>query len=383
MRTVLLIFVLWVATLNMFAQCGGANLVTNGNFSAGNTGFSTSYTYSASSCYVEGQYSIASSGSAVHTAFCTTGDHTSGSGLYMIVNGAPSITNVWCQNMAVSINTWYRFSFWGMNVCASCGDSPQFSISVNGIPASNPCATFVFNTTCNWKYYEVYWNSMGSTSANICITNLNTYAGGNDFALDDIEFRSCTSGGPCVAFPLDAPVLDYAQAVQNEVQLGFWVDESLIQNNKLYIERHTHNSVFEEVGFIQNLKVGTNIFTDKYPLFNQEMHYRIKSVDKNGNTQYSNIRSVIVKKQENNTVLLYPNPALQNDNILLKYEGDTQKMTSITLTDMTGRTVYYQENLGMLFENSQLRIPVQLNTGCYLVTTRFTDRIETQKLLVY
>lgn len=383
MRGVLFVLGLF-ATFRVFAQCGGVNLVTNGNFSAGNTGFSTSYTYSASSCYVEGQYSIASSGSAVHTAFCSTGDHTSGSGLYMIVNGAPSITNVWCQNMAVSINTWYRFSFWGMNVCASCGDSPQFSISINGTPASNPCATFVFNTTCSWKYYEVFWNSLGSTSANICITNLNTYAGGNDFALDDIEFRSCTTGGPCVAFALDVPVLNYAKLEYNQVQLGFWVDENLLHNNKVYIERNISHDTFEEIGFIQDLSTGTNIFTDKYPVFNQEIHYRIKSIDKNGAVRYSNIKSVVVKKQENENIHIYPNPAsYQNNNIMLRYEGNTEQILSVLLTDMTGKVIFYQEKAGTFFENAQMRIPVQLSSGCYSMTIRFSDKTYTQKLLVY
>lgn len=384
MRTVLLIFGLWVTTLSVFAQCSGANLVTNGNFSAGNTGFSTSYTYNATSCYAEGVYSIATSGNAVHAAFCTTGDHTSGSGNYMIINGAPSITNVWCQNMAVTTNTWYRFSFWGMNVCAICGDAPQFSISINGTPATDPCATFVFNTICNWKYYEVYWHSGTNTSANICITNLNTYLGGNDFALDDIEFRSCSSGGPCSAFLPTAPVLDFVKANENEVQIGFWLGENIAQNHKIFIERRTQNYAnFEEIAQIHNPKVGTSSFVDTYPVFNQELYYRVKSIDKDGNVQYSNIRSIIVKKQDKSSLRLYPNPAMQNENIVLTYEGNVEKIISITLTDMTGRTVYYQENAGTLFENSQMRIPVQLNTGCYLLTTRFTDRTEAQKLLVY
>jgi len=383
-RVILFIFGLLILEFNMFAQCGGANLVTNGNFSAGNTGFSTSYTYNATSCYGAGEYSIATSGSAVHSFFCTTGDHTSGSGNYMIVNGGPSIINVWCQNMAVTTNTWYRFSFWGMNVCSICLDSPQFSISVNGTPASNPCATFVFNTTCSWKYYEVYWNSMANTSANICITNLNTYYGGNDFALDDIEFRSCTTGGPCVAFlPLEAPVLEYVKSGQNQVQIGFWIDEHLLSNSQIIIERNTKGTVFEEIASVKDLKSGMNSFTDKYPVFNHEMHYRIKSIDKDGQVRYSNIRTALVKKQETHTVLIYPNPAQYTDAVMLKYQGDTEQILNIMLTDMSGKVLYHQESRQIVFENNQMRIPVQLSSGCYSISIRFSDGISTQKLLVY
>lgn len=384
MRVFTFIFILWVLSLNMLAQCGGTNLVTNGNFSAGNTGFSTSYTYNPSNCYTEGHYSIASSGSAVHGSFCTTGDHTSGSGLYMIVNGAPSSINVWCQTMTVTPNTWYRFSFWGMNVCAVCSDNPQFSISINGVPASNPCATFVFDTRCSWKYYEVYWNSMGATSANICIINLNTYLGGNDFALDDIEFRSCSSGGPCIAFPLDAPVLEYAKTESNQVQLGFWIDEYLSTNSTIYVERSTNNTVnFEEIGTVQNIKIGTNVFTDKYPVFEQEMYYRLKSIDKDGTAHYSNIRSARVKNEVGEKITVYPNPARYAEVIVLEYHGESQKIMNIMLTDMSGKVLYHQENAGILFDNGQMRIPVELVSGCYTLTIRLSDKVHTQKLLVY
>ncbi len=380
MRIVLFIFGLCATALSLFAQCGGANLVVNGNFSAGNTGFATSYTYNPTSCYVEGEYSIATSGSAVHGLFCTTGDHTSGTGNYMIVNGAPSITNVWCQNMTVATNTWYRFSFWGMNVCAVCGDAPQFSISINGTPASNPCATFTFNTICSWKYYEVFWHSGSSTSANICVTNLNTYLGGNDFALDDIEFRSCSTGGPCVAFPLDNPILEHVKSEYNKIQLAFWLDEYML-NHQVYVERDV-KGFFEEIGSVQGLN-GSNIFVDNYPVFNKEMHYRIKLVDKDGKIRYSNIKTTTLENKENNTLLVYPNPARYNDAIILTYQGDTEKIMNITLTDMSGKTLYHQENAGIFFENTQMRVPVQLSSGCYSVTVRFTDKIITQKLIVY
>lgn len=41
-----------------------------------------------------------------------------------------------------------------------------------------------------WKKFEVTWFSAEETTATICIVNLSTLKGGNDFGLDDIRFIS-------------------------------------------------------------------------------------------------------------------------------------------------------------------------------------------------
>ena len=42
-----------------------------------------------------------------------------------------------------------------------------------------------------WKKFDAVWYSGEQTSATICIVNLSTIRGGNDFALDDIRFTTC------------------------------------------------------------------------------------------------------------------------------------------------------------------------------------------------
>lgn len=378
-----LIFIL--LSLRLSAQCGGPNLVVNGNFSAGNTGFFSAYTYNPGSCYVEGEYSIATSGSAVHSAFCTTGDHTTGSGLYMIVNGSPSITNVWCQNMAVSPGTWYCFSFWGTNVCVWCGDTPQFSVSFNGTPAADPCATFTFNTTCSWKYYEVYWHSGSSTSVTICILNLNTYAIGNDFAIDDIEFRSCITSGGCTAFlPVYTPILQDVKQNQSTVALTFTIDEVLLNQSKIFVERSTLNNEFEEIGEIKsdNLKIGSNLFVDRYPIFNQEMHYRIKAIRKDGSTLYSNVKSIVVKNFDEQIISLFPNPLPHSQPLMLEYTGDIKDIQYIVISDIAGKVLYRQDSPASYFVNNRAVLPVRLSPGCYSVTVNLGVRLDTQKIVV-
>src|SRR5579862_5134167 len=73
-----------------------ANLVTNGDFEASDTGFTSGYTVSPGDLTPPSVYDVISNPNADHPSFASFGDHTSGSGLMMVINGAevPGV-NVW------------------------------------------------------------------------------------------------------------------------------------------------------------------------------------------------------------------------------------------------------------------------------------------------
>lgn len=170
------------------------NLVVNGDFSAGATGFTSDYIPGTGGAFGllsnEGQYAVDTDPNLTHMNFASYGDHTSGTGNMMVVNGSGiANTNVWCQTIAVTPNTDYNFSSWFSTCVSSSPAILQFAINGTqlGTPATAPFATGV------WAPFNATWNSGTSTSATICITNQNIATSGNDFALDDIEFRGiCT-----------------------------------------------------------------------------------------------------------------------------------------------------------------------------------------------
>jgi gliding motility-associated-like protein len=170
------------------------NSVVNGNFSAGNTGFSSGYVLGTGGAWGqltnEGTYAVSTNPQLTHTNFASFGDHTSGTGNMLVVNGSGQAnTSVWCQTIAVTPNTVYDFSTWGATCVSSSPGILQFSI--NGIQLGSPFTLPA--TTGTWSQFFTTWNSGTATSATICIVNQNTATSGNDFALDDIEFRAhCT-----------------------------------------------------------------------------------------------------------------------------------------------------------------------------------------------
>lgn len=117
----------------------------------------------------------------LHTNFSTCGDHTTGAGNMMVVNGAQtSGQNIWCQTIAVQANTDYAFSAW---LASAFFESPaQLRFTVNGTPVGTGLDGTTVTTRLN-RFYGI-WSSGSATSAAICISNLNTFDSGNDFALD-------------------------------------------------------------------------------------------------------------------------------------------------------------------------------------------------------
>ena len=168
----------------------GQNLVVNGDFEQGNTGFTSAYTYT-NNLYGEGTYYVGYNAQTYHPDF--QGTPYSGSN-FMIVNGATSSnTNVWTQSISVSPNTYYAFSTWVCTV-SPAGNVAMLQFAINGGQLGN-----VFSapsSTNNWQNFYEIWYSGSSTSATITILNQNIGGGGNDFGLDNISFTTlyeCTA----------------------------------------------------------------------------------------------------------------------------------------------------------------------------------------------
>lgn len=182
------------ALLATGAQAAG---VVNGDFEAGNTGFTSGYGYLAPAgqftLYPEGYYTVDTDPNNVHNLWSSFGDHTSGHGEMMIVNGAPTANvTVWDETLTgLSTNTTYYFSAW---VASSYPTNPAvLDFSINGSSIGTLTAP---TTTGLWTQFYVPWNSGANTSAHIALVNQNTIRDGNDFALDDIAFGTTQPGVP-------------------------------------------------------------------------------------------------------------------------------------------------------------------------------------------
>ncbi|WP_297512419.1 hypothetical protein, partial [Flavobacterium sp.] len=167
------------------------NLVYNGDFSLGNLGFNTDYTYVASNAAgAQGMYGIVSNPSTWFPTFSTCPDHTTGTGSMMLFDGSNlngGNDRLWTQTIPVQPGQTYTFSYWIQSVVAS---SPAIvQTFINGVSQGLVNAPAV--ATCgNWTQVTYTWNSGVSTSAVIALFNNNLSTAGNDFAIDDISFST-------------------------------------------------------------------------------------------------------------------------------------------------------------------------------------------------
>lgn len=200
--------VLGVAGLMMIALAaaaqGGQNLVTNGDFEKGNTGFTTGYTLGDVS--TPGGYSIGPNPATAPGAFgdwCNCGDHTTGTGKMMIVNGAttPGVT-VWEEVIQVTPSTEYSFSYWGAEVDHDSSSLPHLLAKINGrVIGDNKISQHSPDNGGKWENHTFRWNSGTSGTADLVLIDQNTDSPWNDFALDDISFSASGSAANGAAAP--------------------------------------------------------------------------------------------------------------------------------------------------------------------------------------
>jgi len=171
-------------TYILTSETVGPNLISNSEFSQGNTGFTSDYTYTNSN-NTEGQYWVGTNPIPWNPFMSNCNDHSSGTGNMMMINGSPAAKiKVWSQSISVTPNTNYNFSVWISSLHVANPANLHFSIN-NADLGNNITAG---SSTCQWKQFSSTWNSGNNTSAVISIVNNNTIVDGNDFALDDIFF---------------------------------------------------------------------------------------------------------------------------------------------------------------------------------------------------
>jgi len=170
--------------------CSTGELIVNGNFESGNTGFTSMYAYDNVGYLDVSSYYIASRGDELgNIPWDSCFDHTlaNPTGHMMLMNGSevPN-TSLWCQTVSVVPNTDYQFSTWVTPVYYY--NPPILQFSINGTNLGSPF--HVSWNSCLWQQFFQIWNSGLNTTADICIVNQNTAGSGNDFAIDDISFSA-------------------------------------------------------------------------------------------------------------------------------------------------------------------------------------------------
>jgi hypothetical protein len=211
----------------------------------------------------------------------------------------------------------------------------------------------------------------GPYSIGTSLTGIDEYADG---AIDDIQiYARALSKSEIENIVLPVTLSVFTTTKQNSTTQFSWT--TLSENNTAYfeIQRSLSGSEFSTIITMQaagNSSIQKNYkATDLLPNKGKN-YYRLKMVDKDGETTYSQIRLVIFDK-EGLEVNAYPVPAKNLINVISNFIGD---ILFISITDINGKKVaQFQRANSAIFQ-----IPINtLKAGIYIL--HISNSIQTVK----
>ncbi|MCX6232783.1 MAG: hypothetical protein NTZ33_14690 [Bacteroidetes bacterium] len=338
----------------------GINLVTNGDFESGNTGFTTSYVLAQhvyNGLWPEGTYDVMENPHDEHPNFARCGDNTSGNGKQMVVNGSTIAgVTVWSQTVNVMPGNHYQFSYWLQSVFNQHPAALQ--VYINSV-AIGPINTALIDT-CAWKQYYWNWNSDTNTKAVMSIIDQNTIAQGNDFSIDDITFQQvcdATSTATILVNDVTAGAIASAQTIcSGSTPATLTSVTPGTGTGTISYEWQTNAS-----GSFVKIN-GATAATYNPPALTSTTSYRRRTVALNGGTTcYSTFATAI-------TITVTPLPNATISYATAPFFTSTATPQSVTLTGTTGGT-YSAAPTGLTLNASSGAITPSTSTpGNYTVT---------------
>ncbi len=329
------------------------NLVTNGDFSAGNTGFSTQFNYSTT-LVNDGNYYIGTNAASYHNQFSGTG-----SGNFMIVNsGWPSAHfYVWCQTITVCPEQTYALSYKVRTL--SNAQPARLQWWVDGSSTGPEVTLPSFG---GWQTItHSYTTGEGQTEASFCLRVMSGDGVGNDFGIDDISISSTvvlSDEVEVLASTLPIELVSFTgEASMGEVHLD-WRTASELNNDHFRILRSADLNNWEEIARVSgagNSQVEHSYhFVDDRPLAGTN-YYSLIQVDLDGTKAGSQV--VAVFNSVNELGVIGPNPTAVG--LPIHFNGS---IDALRVTDLLGRNIPHSVNGNALL--------IQAGAGVYVVTLK-------------
>jgi hypothetical protein len=162
------------------------NLLVNGSFEYGNTGFNSDFNYLLYNA--RPNYGIEASPQNGHGGWCS-GSPSDGNYMFLGDGDRTGTVRAWYQTVNVVPGHVYQFSGQFMNVTNSPINDPNITIKINGTTISDFSLSYA---NCQWTNITAYWSSGSSSTATVEIYNNPTEPDpnsghGNDFAMDNLS----------------------------------------------------------------------------------------------------------------------------------------------------------------------------------------------------
>jgi Secretion system C-terminal sorting domain len=287
----------------------------------------------------------------------------------------------------LTAGTDYTINFWVYNLCSDCGANPSTG-GASGTPGVLPNIAFsiggfdYYNSgelaySGQWIESSFTFNSGTGTSFPIIIRNNAPGGGGNDYAIDDVSFSTCLTVLPLTLLNFQGSqepggvVLDWQTT--NEENTAYYV-----------VERNTGNDQFDSIGRVTanpQATESTYHFTDNSAPQANEIQYRLRMVDIDGNFTYSKVVLIAGAALPAQAINLAPNPSHTAATLYLVAEAPGT--AQISLFNMAGARVLVQTNAVSKGQNALAIESIDhLAKGIYIVQMVSGNQTASAKLIV-
>lgn len=178
--------------------------------------------------------------------------------------------------------------------------------------------------------------------------------------------------------PLPIELLSFGAKAMDQQVLLSWQTLTEINNDYMAIERSVDGKDFEEVGVVKG--AGTTFIPQSYELWDKQPYqglnyYRLRQVDFDGTTTFSDIVSVVFKGKGRGVKVF---PSLAEDFINIRLEQPTTSNGEIRIYDLNGKLRHRQ-----VLENGSLSLGINishLNPGHFIVQIERAIGVDTKRI---
>ena len=187
------ISLVFVIAAGLSGTAARAGFLVNGDFEAGDVGFTASpaYTYSETTAG-PGHIGVVRNPQAVFGGFLPIGDHTTGSGLMLLVDAATytgTPPSFWMETIGLAANTNYTFSGFAREVSTD-PNLATLRFLAGGTTIGPDFTLQPAILGGGWQQFSNTFNTGSSTSITLGIADASpNTALGNDFVVDDLTLN--------------------------------------------------------------------------------------------------------------------------------------------------------------------------------------------------
>jgi hypothetical protein len=251
--------------------------------------------------------------------------------------------------------------------------------------ALGPIKNFTDIDTSSWSTNINYNYSYGSKVDEIR-TGINQKSG---FSAQNRLFCSYfTKTTPAFSIILPVKYSAFDAVVSDQTIKLKWITEEEMNNDHFEVERSVDGVNFSTVGYVigaETVEGSRSTYRFNEPTANVKkanvVYYRLKQIDRDGNSSYSKTLAVQLKVKEGMVLQVSPNPFIYK--IDVRFEAKESGISEIRVINLAGQTVISkQSNISKGFNNLAINDLSKLSKGMYIVQVMVNGVVnDSQKII--